>query len=106
MSYRISGTLLPDGSQRDVYVVEGRFTFEPVEGAQTLLEDACLLSGLVDVHAHLALASPAPEEASPRERAEASGRAHLAAGVLALREPGSVDYSSAGLGPDDGLPRS
>ena len=105
MSYRISGRLLPDGSGRDVYVVDGRFTFGPVEGSQTLLEDACLLPGLVDVHAHLALASPAPDGASPRERVEASGRAHLAAGVLALREPGSLDYSSAGLGPDDGLPR-
>ena len=105
MSYRVNGTLLPDGSQRDVYIVDGRLTFEPVEGAQTLLEDACVLPGLVDVHAHLALASPSPGSASPRERVEASGRAHLTAGVLALREPGSLDYSSAGLGPADGLPR-
>lgn len=103
--YRIRGRLLPEGSQREVYIVNGRFTFEPVEGALTLLEDACLIPGLVDVHAHLALASPAPDAASARERAEASGRAHLAAGVLALREPGSPDYSAKGLGPADGLPR-
>jgi len=88
-----------------VYIVDGRFTFDPVEGARTLLENAYLLPGLVDVHAHLALASPAPEDASPLERVEASGRAHLAARVLAVREPGSPDYNSTGLGPAQGLPR-
>jgi imidazolonepropionase-like amidohydrolase len=36
---------------------------------------------------------------------EASGRAHLVAGVLAVREPGSPDYLSTGLGPAQRLPR-
>jgi imidazolonepropionase-like amidohydrolase len=60
---------------------------------------------LVDAHAHLALASPAPEDASPGDRVRASARAQLAAGVLAIREPGSTNYESIGLGPRDGLPR-
>jgi imidazolonepropionase-like amidohydrolase len=105
MRYRIRGTLLPHGGQREVFIVDGRFTFEALEGATSLLEDAFLIPGLVDVHAHLALASPAPATASPRERAAASGQQHAAAGVLALREPGSPDYSATGLGPAEGLPR-
>jgi len=106
-----------DGSRRDMdmpsrpgrgwWAVARCGQLEPVcdGGARTLLEDVCLTSGLVDVHAHLALASSAPGGASPRERAKASGRAHLAAGVLALREQGSPDCSAVGLGPADGLPR-
>ena len=35
----------------------------------------------------------------------ASARAQLAAGVLAIREPGSPDHESTGLGPHEGLPR-
>ena len=105
MAYRIHGTVLPDGVVREVFVVEDRFTFEGAEDAETLLEDAILLPGLVDVHAHLALASPAPETASSRERAEASAAAHLAAGVLLVREPGSADHSSGSIGPSEGLPR-
>lgn len=104
--YRIRGTVLPGGELREVFVAGGRFTFEPVEGAATLLEDAVLLPGLVDVHAHLALSSPAPSGASARERAEASARAQLDAGVLAVREPGSPDRASVGIGPELGLPRT
>jgi hypothetical protein len=42
----------------------------------------------------------------PAERVVASAREHLAAGVLAIREPGSVDYSSTRIGPAGGLPRT
>ena len=106
MAYRIRGAVLPDDVIRDVFVVDGRITFDEVEGAETLLQDGVLVPGLVDVHAHLAIASPAPEGASTRERAEASAKAHLDAGVLAVREPGSLDHSSNGIGPSDGLPRT
>ena len=102
--YRIQGTLLPSGSSRDVFVVDGRITFEGVEDAETLLEEAVLIPGLVDVHAHLALASPAPDDSSPRQRAEASARAHLDAGVLLIREPGSPDHASNGIGPHVACP--
>jgi hypothetical protein len=33
--YRIRGTLLPDDRVVEVFVVDGRFTFVPVEGART-----------------------------------------------------------------------
>jgi imidazolonepropionase-like amidohydrolase len=106
MAYRIQGTVLPDGRRQELFLAEGRFCAEPVDGATTLLEDAWLLPGLVDVHAHLELASPAPEDAPPREKVLASGRAQLDAGVCAVREPGSPDHLSTGLGPADRMPRT
>jgi imidazolonepropionase-like amidohydrolase len=104
-AWHLRGVVLPDETERDLWVADGRIRFQPVDGAATLCKEAFLLPGLVDVHAHLALASPAGDEAAPADRVRASALAHLAAGVLALREPGGPDYSSAGLGPRDGLPR-
>jgi hypothetical protein len=95
MAYRIQGTVLPDGRRQELFLVDGRFSAQPVDGATTLLEDAWLLPGLVDVHAHLQLASPAPDDAPPREKVLASGRAHLDAGVCTVREPGSPDHVPA-----------
>jgi len=102
--YRIHGTVLPGGNLREIFVVDGRFTFEPAEGAETIVDDAVLLPGLVDVHAHLGLASPSG--ATDRERAEASAKAQLDAGVLAVREPGGPNRASTGIGPQIGLPRT
>jgi imidazolonepropionase-like amidohydrolase len=102
---RIRGVSLPDEIERDVYVVDGCFTFKQPERARTILEGGFLLPGLVDMHAHLALASPAPTSAPPSERVRASARLHLEAGVLAVREPGSPNRGSKGIGPAEGLPR-
>jgi imidazolonepropionase-like amidohydrolase len=106
MHLHVRGVLLPDRVQRDLFVVDGRFTFDPVADARTVLDGGYLVPGLVDAHAHLELASPAPPGASPREAAVASAQAQLAAGVLALREPGGPARASTGIGPADGLPRT
>ena len=106
MVLRLHGTVLPDGDDRDVYVVDGRLTFDHDGDAETVLDGGFITPGLVDVHAHLALASPAPEPASPEEASRASARQQLDAGVLAVREPGSPHYGSVGIGPADGLPRT
>ena len=104
--WHLRGLVLPDDVECDVYVVDGRLTFEaPDAPTTTLASDVYLLPGLVDVHAHLALFSPAADGASSVERARASAAAHLDAGVLAVREPGSPDYSAHGIGPAEGLPR-
>jgi imidazolonepropionase-like amidohydrolase len=103
--YHLSGAILPSGEERDVWIVDGLVSFERRDDCRTIATNAYLLPGLVDAHAHLALSSPAPPEAGRLEQIRASGRAQLAAGVLALREPGGPDRSSAGLGPDDGMPR-
>jgi len=101
----LRGVVLPDGVARDVFVVGQRLTFDPVEDAVTVQDGGYLIPGLVDAHAHLGLASPAPPGAPPEERSRASARAQLAAGVLAVREPGGPDRASNGIGPHEGLPR-
>jgi len=103
--FHLHGLVLPDDVERDVWIADGRFQADPVDDATTLATDAVLLPGLVDAHAHLALHSPAPRGAGPDERIRASGRAQLEAGVTLVREPGSPDLRTAGLGPDDGMPR-
>lgn len=104
--YHLRGHVLPDGEFRDVYVADGRITFQPVPAAEMIVDGGWLLPGLVDAHAHLALASPASPAAPADERIEASARAQLAAGVLLVREPGSPDHRSRHLGPDRGFPRT
>ncbi len=104
-AWHLQGRVLPDDADRDVYVVDGRISFTPVADATTLGTGLVLVPGLADAHAHLSLASPAGDDAPAGERVRASARAHLEAGVLAVREPGSPDRASRGLGPDAGLPR-
>ncbi len=104
--FRIHGAVLPAGDVAEVFVDGGRISFVPREDAVTLIEDAYLVPGLVDVHAHLALHSPAPEGVSTRDAALASSQAQLDAGVLLVREPGGPDHASQGIGPELALPRT
>src|SRR3954462_14781160 len=105
LTMHVRAIFLPDEVERDVFIVDGRFTFDEQDDAETVVSSGFVLPGLVDAHAHLALASPAGDEASEDERVSASARQHLEAGVLLIREPGSPGRASAGLGPADGLPR-
>jgi imidazolonepropionase-like amidohydrolase len=52
MSLRLRGVVLPDDEQRDLWVSDGRITFEPVRGAETLVQNGFLVPGLVDAHCH------------------------------------------------------
>ena len=101
----LRGIVLPEGIEKDVFVVNGHITFQPQDNASTILKSGYLLPGLVDAHAHLALASPAGECASAEEQVRASARTQLELGVLAIREPGSPNYLSKEIGPHVGLPR-
>src|SRR3954464_13298799 len=88
---------LPDEVEGDLFIVGGRFTFDEQDDAETVVSAGFVLPGLVDAHAHLALASPAGDESSEDERVRASAREHLEAGVLLVREPGSPGRASSGL---------
>jgi len=103
-SLHLRGTVLPGGGVSDVFVVDGRITFTPADGATTVLDGGYLVPGLVDAHAHLSLSSPAGGGAPAAERVRASARVQLHAGVLAVREPGSPDHASRQIGPAIGLP--
>ena len=51
---RFRGPVLPDGEARDLYVVDGRVTYEQQAGAETVGE-GWIVPGLVDAHCHLGL---------------------------------------------------
>ena len=102
----LRGVVLPGDEERDVWVVDGELTFEPVADAETVVRRGWLIPGLVDLHAHLALRSPAGDDADPESRARASAVAQRDAGVLALREPGSPDEGSRALLGAESLPRT
>src|SRR5438132_11391867 len=107
MRLHVRGTVLPAGEERDLFVTDDRrLTFRGDEDARTVLDGGFLIPGLADAHCHLGLYSPAGDDAADDERARASARAELEAGVLALREPGAPNRASTGLGPGDGLPRT
>ena len=82
---RFSGPVLPDGEPRDLYVVDGRITLEPLAGAETAAQ-GWIMPGLVDAHCHLGLdAHGAVDEAATEEQAVADRDA----GALLLRDCGS-----------------
>jgi imidazolonepropionase-like amidohydrolase len=99
----LSGVLLPQGEHRDLWVRDGRITFEPVPGAETVSRGGFVLPGLVDAHCHVGIArggGPVGDPAELREQA----LAERDAGVLALRDCGSpVDTRALDDQPD--LPR-
>ena len=84
----LSGVVLPDGEHRDLWVRDGRFTSEPVRGAETVARDGWLLPGLVDAHCHVGLGLGGvhvPDLPGLREQALLDRDA----GVLAIRDCGS-----------------
>ncbi|PWW23245.1 Pro-Hyp dipeptidase [Geodermatophilus normandii] len=99
----LSGVVLPEGEHRDLWVRDGRVTFDPVPGAETVSRGGWLLPGLVDAHCHVGIGRggvPVADVAGLREQA----LAERDAGVLALRDCGSpVDTRALDDEPD--LPR-
>ena len=78
--------LLPEGDQRDLWVVDGRFTDEPVDDTAPL-PGHFALPGMVDAHAHSAL-GPSREALGLAEATEALRR-RREEGVLAVRDLGA-----------------
>jgi len=100
---RLSGVVLPEGEHRDVWVRDGRFTFEPVPGAETVSTGGWLLPGLVDAHCHVGIGMGGVH-VEGLEGLREQALAERAAGVLALRDCGSpVDTRALDDEPD--LPR-
>lgn len=94
MVLHVRGIFLPDESERDAWVIDGRLTFtRPVAEAETIAAAGWILPGFVDAHCHVGLA---PHGHVP----EADGQAaqamlDRAAGALLLRDAGSpVDNRS------------
>ena len=99
-SVHLAGVVLPEGEHRDVWIRDGRITFEPVPGAETVSRDGWLVPGLVDAHCHVGIGRggrPVEDLAGLREQA----LTERYAGVLALRDCGSpVDTRALDDEPD------
>jgi imidazolonepropionase-like amidohydrolase len=83
----VRGVLLPEEEDRDLWVVDGRLTFEPVAGAETVAFSGWVLPGLVDAHCHIGLAPGGPTHDQEELRDQA--RTNSAAGALLVRDAGS-----------------
>lgn len=82
---RVHGPVLPDGEVRDLYVVDGRVTYEPQAGAE-LVASGWVLPGLVDAHNHLGLDDGGAVDDAEVERQALADRD---TGALLLRDCGS-----------------
>ncbi|MEI5675837.1 MULTISPECIES: amidohydrolase family protein [unclassified Nocardioides] len=82
---RVHGPVLPDGEVRDLYVVDGRVTYERPAGAE-LVAEGWVLPGLVDAHNHLGLDDGGAVDDAEVERQALADRD---AGALLLRDCGS-----------------
>lgn len=79
----LRGVVLPDGDERDLWVVNGRIRTERVPGAQTIVDGGFLLPGLVDAHCHVGIAADDLDEAAGQARVDRD------AGTLLIRDCGS-----------------
>jgi imidazolonepropionase-like amidohydrolase len=96
----VRGVLLPDREHRDVWVRDGRITFESVPGAETVGQ-GWILPGLVDLHCHVGLDK---RGAVPADEAERQALADRDAGVLLIRDAGSA-ADTRWIDDRDDLPR-
>jgi imidazolonepropionase-like amidohydrolase len=87
---RFRGPVLPDGESKDLYVVEGRVTYEPIASAEHVA-DGFVVPGLVDAHCHIGLDA---DGAVPEDVQEEQALADRAAGTLLIRDAGSAADTS------------
>ncbi len=83
----LRGVLLPGEEDRDLWVRDGRLTFEQVAGAETVADRGWVLPGLVDAHCHVGLQEDGP--VADLDVAREQARADRDAGALLLRDAGS-----------------
>ena len=87
---RFRGPVLPDGETRDLYVVDGRVTYEPVASAD-LVAEGWIVPGLVDAHCHVGLDENGAVPPDVQERQALTDRD---TGALLLRDCGSAADTS------------
>ena len=83
---RFRGPVLPDGESRDLYVVDGRVTYEVQAGAESAV-DGWVVPGLVDAHCHLGLDDFGPVDEAATEQQAIDDRD---GGALLIRDAGSA----------------
>lgn len=97
---KVTGTVLPDGERRELYVVDGRITYERVADAETIGE-GWIVPGLVDAHCHIGLDE---HGAVPDDVAEEQAITDRDSGTLLARDAGSA-ADTRWMDDRDDLPR-
>ncbi len=97
---QVSGVVLPDGDKRDLYVVDGRITLDPVPDAERVAQ-GWIVPGLVDAHCHIGLDEHGPVS---DEISEEQALADRDAGALLVRDAGSA-ADTRWIDDRDDLPR-
>jgi imidazolonepropionase-like amidohydrolase len=97
---KFRGVVLPEGEATDLYVVDGRVTYEPHASAE-LVSEGWIVPGLVDAHCHIGLDA---DGAVPPEVQEEQALTDRDAGTLLIRDCGSAADTSWIHDRDD-LPR-
>ena len=77
------GVVLPEGEERDLWIVNGRIRTEAVPGAETIVDGGFLVPGLVDAHCHVGIAANDLDDAAEQARQDRD------AGTLLIRDCGS-----------------
>ncbi|WP_370585996.1 amidohydrolase family protein [Tessaracoccus sp. MC1756] len=82
----IHGTFLPEEEPRDLWIVDGVLTDEPVRDATMLARNAFIVPGYVDAHCHIGLGV---EGAVSPETARRQATEDLRSGTMLVRDAGS-----------------
>ena len=82
----VRGVVLPEGEQRDLYVVDGRITYDAPGDAETVAT-GWVVPGLVDAHCHVGLDVHGPVDEATQEQQALDDRE---TGALLLRDCGSA----------------
>lgn len=101
MRLHVRGVGLPDETDLELWIVDGRLSTEPVAGADTAFDGGWIIPGMVDAHCHVGLGNHGE---IPLDEAVAQAETERAAGALLLRDCGSPTDTRS-LDDRDDLPR-
>ncbi len=103
---RVRGTLLPEGRETELWIVDGRFCFDgPSTAAELAPPGGFLLSGMVDCHSHISWPHERDTPAHTAAFMDENRRVYAGTGVTLLRDMGSHADAVLVLPPQPGLPR-
>jgi imidazolonepropionase-like amidohydrolase len=97
----VRGLGLPDETEIELWIVDGRISVEPVAGADTVFDGGWILPGLVDAHCHVGLGDHGEV---PLDEAIAQAETERDVGALLLRDCGAPTDTRS-LDNRDDLPR-
>jgi imidazolonepropionase-like amidohydrolase len=97
----VRGLGLPDETELDLWIVDGRISTEPVAEADTVFDGGWIVPGLVDAHCHVGLGD---DGEIPLKEAIGQAETERDAGALLLRDCGAPTDTRS-LDDRDDLPR-